>query len=149
MVGGAYYALTGIFSWSPMIASTPIGLLVALVLLANNIRDKDFDASVGISTITTNKDINQGLFYYKALLASTYIVTIILIITGTLSLFSLITFLTIKEALDILDTFKQGVPLNSDQITAQLALHYGVLIALGELINIFVMTNFLPLTSGF
>lgn len=140
MVGGAYYALTGIFSWSPMIASTPIGLLVALVLLANNIRDKDFDASVGISTITTNKDIYQVVLYYKVLLASTYIVTVILIINGTLSVFSLITFLTIKEAMEILKTFKQGVPLNSDQITAQLALHYGILIAVGELINILLTT---------
>lgn len=140
MVGGAYYALTGIFSWRPMIASTPIGLLVALVLLANNIRDKDFDATVGISTITTKKDVNQGVLYYKVLLASTYIVTIALIINGILALFSLITFLTIIEAMKIMKTFEQDIPLNSDQITAQLSLHYGVLLALGELINVLLTT---------
>jgi len=42
MVGGAFYAISGQFSWDPLLASTPIGLLIALVLLANNLRDKSF-----------------------------------------------------------------------------------------------------------
>ncbi|MCW4050945.1 MAG: prenyltransferase [Candidatus Bathyarchaeota archaeon] len=138
MVGGAYYALTGTFSWDPMFASIPIGLLVALVLLANNIRDKDFDASVGISTIMTSKNVSQGITYYKCLLASAYVATLVLIYTGTLSVFSIITFLTLKEALGILKTFDNEVPLTSDQITAQLALHFGVLLTVGEFIGIVI-----------
>lgn len=141
MVGGAFYALTGKLSWDPMIASVPIGLLVALVLLANNLRDRDFDSGVGISTITSNKDVKEGIGYYKALLASAYLVTLALIVTRTLSPFSIITFLTLKEAMGIVKVFNEEVPLTSDQITAQLALHYGVLVTLGEFINV-VFVNF-------
>jgi 1,4-dihydroxy-2-naphthoate octaprenyltransferase len=142
MVGGAYYALTGKLDLEPMIASTPIGLLVALVLLSNNLRDKDYDASVGIKTLTTNQDIRTGLTYFKILLASAYIATILLIVKRTLSPFSFLTFLTLKEALKIVKNFNVDIPFNSDQITAQLALHYGVLLTIGEFINIIYVANF-------
>jgi 1,4-dihydroxy-2-naphthoate octaprenyltransferase len=142
MVGGAYYALTGNISIDAMIASIPIGLLVALVLLANNLRDREFDASMGIITLTTNKAVEEGVFYYKALLASSYISTILIIVKGALSPFSLITFFTLKEATNIIRIIDEEVPPNSDQITAQLALHYGVLLTIGELINIIYITFF-------
>jgi len=70
MVGGAFYAITGVFSWDPLLAATPIGLIVVLVLLANNIRDKEFDAQLGISTIATNKQESIGMKYYTMILAS-------------------------------------------------------------------------------
>jgi 1,4-dihydroxy-2-naphthoate octaprenyltransferase len=142
MVGGAFYALTGKLSIDSMIASIPIGLLVALVLLANNLRDKEFDASIGITTITTDRDVREGVLYYKAILASAYLSTIILIIVGTLSPFSILTLLSLKEAMRIINTFNQEVPQTSDQITAQLALRFGVLLIIGEFINI-VSTTFL------
>lgn len=136
MVGGAYYALTGVVSLDAMMASVPIGLLVALVLLANNIRDREFDASVGISTLTTNKEEKQGIAYYKILLSSAYVATIVLIFTRILSPFSIIAFLTLRESYGIVEQFDVKIPLTSDQITAQLSLHYGVLLTLGELINL-------------
>jgi len=142
MVGGAFYAITGVFSWDPLLASVPIGLLVALVLLANNIRDKDFDAKVGISTIAIDEHETRGMNYYKALLALAYITTPILIYVGVFSPFVLITFLSIKEALGIVKEFSVKVPLTSDQQTAQLALHFGVLLTLGELLNVLYLLYF-------
>lgn len=136
MVGGAYYALTGVVSLYAMLASVPIGLLVSLVLLANNIRDREFDASVGISTLTTNKEEKQGVAYYKMLLSSAYVATIALILTGVLSPFSATIFLTTGEAYNIAKQFSEKLPLSSDQITAQLSLHFGVLLTLGEFINL-------------
>ncbi len=142
MVGGAFYAITGVFSWDPMFASVPIGLLVALVLLANNIRDKDYDAKVGISTVATDVQESTGMNYYKALLALAYITTIILIGVRIFSPFALISFISIKEALNIVKEFSAKVPLTSDQQTAQLALHFGVLLTLGELLNVLYYTYF-------
>ena len=142
MVGGAYYALTGVVSPYAMMASVPIALLVALVLLANNIRDREFDASVGISTLTTNKEEKQGLAYYKILLSSAYIATIVLIFAGVLSPFSLIAFLTLRESFNIVEQFSVKIPLTSDQITAQLSLHYGVLLTFGEFINLIYQSLF-------
>jgi len=136
MVGGAFYAITGVLSLSPMFASVPIGLLVALVLLANNIRDREFDANVGISTVATGKQESQGMLYYKALLAGAYISTIVLIVARILSPFAIISFISLGEALKIIKEFSVGVPLTSDQQTAQLALHFGVLLTLGELLGV-------------
>jgi 1,4-dihydroxy-2-naphthoate octaprenyltransferase len=140
MVGGAYYALTGSFSIDPMIAAIPIGLLVALVLLANNIRDREYDASVGISTIITYKKESQGVRYYKALLVTAYISNIVVIALGVLSPFSLISFLTLGKAYNIVMMFSEKVPQTSDMITAQLALHFGVLLTVGQFIGIAVQT---------
>jgi len=142
MVGGAYYALTGTVSLDAMMASVPIGLLVALVLLANNIRDREFDASVGISTLTTNKEEKQGFAYYKILLSSAYIATIVLIFARVLSPFSVIAFLTLRESYGIVKQFGVKIPLTSDQITAQLSLHYGVLLTLGEFLNLIIKSLF-------
>ena len=138
MVGGAFYAMTGVFSWDSLLAATPIGLLVVLVLLANNIRDKEFDAELGISTIATNKQESIGMKYYTGILASAYISTIILIALRIFSPFALISFVSVREALRILKEFNTKVPLNSDQQTAQLALHFGVLLTFGELLSVLV-----------
>ncbi|HEX9915980.1 MAG TPA: prenyltransferase [Candidatus Bathyarchaeia archaeon] len=140
MVGGAFYALTGVVSLAAMEASVPIGLLVALVLLANNIRDRSFDASVGISTVTTSKTERQGVTYYKALLASAYVVVVPLMLAGVLSPFSAIAFLSVPEAYGIAKAFSEKVPPTSDMITAQLALHFGVLLTLGEAMNLVYST---------
>jgi len=138
MGGGAFYAITGVFSWGPLLAATPIGLVVALVLLANNIRDKDYDAKMGIKNITIGKEESTGLGYYKALLASAYVTTGVLIAVRVFSPYAIISFLSIKEALNILNSFNEKIPLNADQLTAQLALHFGVLLTLGELLNVLI-----------
>jgi 1,4-dihydroxy-2-naphthoate octaprenyltransferase len=140
MVGGAYYAISGTFSWKPIFASIPIGLLVSLVLLANNLRDKEFDRKLGISTLATGINESQGMKYYKAILFSSYLITVLLILVRVFSPFALLSFLTIKEALNIVAIFNEKVPLTSDMITAQLTLHYGVLLTLGELINVILNT---------
>jgi 1,4-dihydroxy-2-naphthoate octaprenyltransferase len=142
MVGGAFFAITGVFSWDPLLASTPIGLLIALVLLANNIRDKEYDALVGISTIATGIQESKGMQYFKLLLALSYVSTVLLIIVDIFSPFVLITTLSLYEAKKIVDQFSVKVPLTADMQTAQFALHYGVLLTLGEFLNILYLTYF-------
>ena len=132
MVGGAFYAISGQFSWTPLLASIPIGLLVALVLLANNLRDKDYDAKVGINTLTTGIDEKTGMGYYTALLSSAYLSIIVLIAVNVFSPFAILSFASLPKALGILKEFNVKVPLTSDMQTAQLALQFGVLLTLGS-----------------
>jgi len=140
MVGGAFYAITGQFSWNPLLASTPIGLLIALVLLANNLRDRNYDANVGISTMATGSTEEQGMGYFKALTASAYLSVIVLMVLGIFSPFALLSFVSIKTAMQIIRQFSEKVPLTSDQQTAQLALQFGVLLTAGELLNVLYTT---------
>ena len=76
--------------------------------------------------------------YYTVILASAYISTIILIALRIFSPFALISFFSAVESLRILKEFNTKVPLNSDQQTAQLALHFGVLLTFGELLSVLV-----------
>jgi 1,4-dihydroxy-2-naphthoate octaprenyltransferase len=130
MVGGSYYVLTGSIDYASMLVSTPIGLLVSLVLLANNLRDVEYDREVGVSTIVHSKA--QGLNLYKGLLLVIYASTIALVAARLLSPLSLVTLYTVKEAKGIVDVFEEEVPPVADPMTAGLALHFGLLLLAGE-----------------
>ena len=133
MVGGSYYVLTGSFAYGPMLVSTPIGLLVSLVLLANNLRDVEYDREVGVATIVHSKA--QGLNLYKGLLLVIYASTIALVAAQLLSPLSLVTLYTVREAKGIVDVFKVEVPPVADPMTAGLALHFGLLLLAGEVVG--------------
>lgn len=135
MVGGSYFVISGELPPDPILASIPVGILVALVLLANNIRDVEYDGKVGITTIAVKLGRERALKLYEALLALAYISTALLIAIKVLSVWSLMTLLTLPRAINIVKTFRKEVPDAADPITAQLTLNYGALLILGELIG--------------
>jgi 1,4-dihydroxy-2-naphthoate octaprenyltransferase len=51
MLLGAYVVQTGRIAWEPLIASVPVGILVALILYVNEIPDRSGDAQVGKRTL--------------------------------------------------------------------------------------------------
>jgi 1,4-dihydroxy-2-naphthoate polyprenyltransferase len=53
MIGGAYYVLAERLTWEVILASLPIGSLVAAILHANNVRDVDLDRRAGKVTLAT------------------------------------------------------------------------------------------------
>ncbi len=130
MVGGSYYVVAGTIDYASMLVSTPIGLLVALVLLANNLRDVEYDREVGVETIVHSKA--QGLNLYKGVLLLIYASTIALVAAQLLSPLSLVTLYTVREAKGIVDVFEVEVPPVADPMTAGLALHFGLLLLAGE-----------------
>ena len=132
MVGGAFYAITGALEWKPFLAAVPTGLFVSLVLLANNIRDKEFDAHHGIKTIATNKDTPTGISIYSLVLVAAYASTLALIAVGFLSPFTFITLLSAVEARRLLKGFHEEFPPNADQLTSQLMTRFSLLLLAGE-----------------
>jgi 1,4-dihydroxy-2-naphthoate octaprenyltransferase len=95
---------------------------------------------MGIKTITTDRTTEEGFTFYKILLASAYLSTIVLMAVGLLSIFSVIVFITAIEVRNIVKQFSEKIPLNSDQITSQLTLHFGLLLVSGELFNLLLRT---------
>ena len=51
MLLGAYVVQTGRLAWEPLIASVPVGILVALILYVNEIPDRSGDAQAGKRTL--------------------------------------------------------------------------------------------------
>lgn len=123
---GAYLVQTGTLSLLPVIVALPIGLFVALVLLANNIRDIEYDGSVRMRTIPVMVGKRGGVTVYNSILLVAYLLVPVFIVSGILSPWSLLVFLTSPGALSLGRTMKGQVPDAADPMTASLALRYSV-----------------------
>jgi 1,4-dihydroxy-2-naphthoate octaprenyltransferase len=73
MVGGAFYVLTEQLTWAAAVASLPIGLLVAAILHANNVRDIDLDRAAGKVTLATLLGRRAAGVEYCGLVFGTYL----------------------------------------------------------------------------
>jgi len=135
---GAFMVQTGGFSLSPMLAAVPIGLFVALVLLANNIRDIGYDGSMKTRTIAVVLGVKGAEKLYVALLAGSYLFVLLGILARLLPIWSLAVFLTAPGALRLVGMFGGPVPDNADPRTAALALQFALLYMVSLIIQIFV-----------
>jgi 1,4-dihydroxy-2-naphthoate octaprenyltransferase len=130
MVLGAYFVQRQEFSMKALWISIPFGILVALVLLANNIRDIDHDQSKGISTIAIVLGQRKGLTLYFILILAAYIGIVLMSILGPLYLWSLIVLLSVPLALKLFRLMEKQIPDDADARTAQLDTAFGLLLVL-------------------
>ena len=137
---GAYAVQTGSVSWVPVIATVPVGILVALVLLANNIRDIAYDGSVNTRTIAVRLGERGAVKFYDWLLASAYAFVAAEVLAGFVSVWSVLVFLTLPGAMKLWRMFQGSVPDNADPRTAAVALQFSLLymasLALAILIHV-------------
>jgi 1,4-dihydroxy-2-naphthoate octaprenyltransferase len=138
---GAFMVQTGSFSLAPMFAAVPIGLFVALVLLANNIRDIEYDGSMKMRTIAVVIGARSAEELYAALVAAAYLFVVLGVLGRLLPLWSLVVFLTAPGALGLVRMFHGPVPDNADPRTAALALQFALLYMASLIIQIFVPIN--------
>ena len=126
MVEGAYYVQRGMFSTKALWVSLPFGVLVALVLLANNIRDIDHDHSRRIRTLAIILGRRIGLHAYLILMLLAY--AGILALAGTLTPWVLIIFITLPIAVKLQRQMNCDVPADADAQTAKLDTAFGLLL---------------------
>jgi 1,4-dihydroxy-2-naphthoate octaprenyltransferase len=128
MVEGAYYVQRQALSLQAFWVSLPFGILVALVLLANNIRDIDHDRSRGIRTIAILLGRRSGLNAYLALMVLAYAGILALALTGVLTMWVLIIFASLPLAVRLLRQMSRAIPANADALTAKLDTAFGLLL---------------------
>ena len=138
VVSGAYYVQKGEFSFQAVWISIPIGILVALVLLANNIRDIQFDSQVGIDTMATLLGRRWAIRLYQFLLIGVYVATVLLILCGLLGFWSFLTLLSLPLGLTLVRMSRKEVPDDADARTAQLDGAFGVLFVIAIVLERFV-----------
>lgn len=136
MVSGAYYVQTGRISLKPLLISIPLGLLVALVLLANNLRDRDYDMEAGVETVATLLDREDALILYSLLIVAVYSTLGYLVLGGILGLWGLLGFLSLPMAYKLVRTFFQAIPDDADARTARLEVSFAGLLS----VSLFVET---------
>jgi 1,4-dihydroxy-2-naphthoate octaprenyltransferase len=138
MVEGAYYVQRQTLSMQAFWVSLPFGILVALVLLANNIRDIDHDRSRGIRTIAILLGHRLGMSAYLALMVLAYAGILVLALSGVLTLWVLIIFATLPLAIQLLRQMTRAIPANADALTAKLDTAFGLLLVGSLIIEVLV-----------
>jgi 1,4-dihydroxy-2-naphthoate polyprenyltransferase len=144
IVTGTFYALTGTYSPVALYASIPLGLLIAGILQANNLRDIIHDRKANIKTLATIFGEGFAKAEYLFLIIGAYLTVIILVVTHVLSPWSLLVLLSLPPAIKNMNSIK-GVKVDDtakiamlDAQTAQLTLMFGVLLSISIIITKFV-----------
>lgn len=130
MVEGAYYVQRQQFSQEAFWISIPFGVLVALVLLSNNIRDIARDRKNAIRTLPILIGKENGIRLYATLIIMAYLAILVMSLIGLLHLWSLIVLASIPLAFRLLRQMEEHVPEDADARTAQFDTAFGVLLVL-------------------
>lgn len=136
-VTGSYFAITGRYSSAALVASIPIGFLVAAILHANEWRDLSEDARAGIATLSGAVGARRAHYLYVALVTGAYLATGIatiarvLPVTAMLVLLSLPVFVSVIRASELGASGQVRALSMIDMKTAQLHMYFGALLAIG------------------
>ena len=126
MVEGAYAVQRNALSWRALWICIPFGVLVALVLFANNFRDTAYDARQGIKTLPILIGAKASMAVYIGLIAAAYAAILVMVGVGVLSPWGLLVLLSLPKAVSLIRTFLKKVPDAADAMTAQLDTIFGI-----------------------
>jgi 1,4-dihydroxy-2-naphthoate polyprenyltransferase len=132
MTLGGYMAQTGSFSWKAMAIGAPAGLLTALILYTNNLRDMKTDRAAGLRTLPMFFKPTAARLLALILLVIPYGLMGFFIVAGTLPAAVLVIFLSLPLAVVRAVRLWKG-PVDSSLVVgvAQLHLLFGLLFAGG------------------
>ena len=138
MVEGAYAVQRQMLSMKAFYISIPFGILVALVLFANNMRDIDYDARHNIKTLGIILGIRRSYILFTGLIVAAYACVLGMIVLEILSLWGFLIFLSVPSAWSLLKTFRQKIPDMADALTAQFDTVFGILLITAMLLQAMV-----------
>lgn len=141
IIGISYFIQTGTVTKEVVFVSLPVVLFIASIMLSNNIRDLDGDKSSGRKTIAILIGRKNALIFLASLFIIAYAITLTLIIAKILPLWSLLTLLSGKKAVDVITGFR-GKTLPLEMMPAMAATGktntiYGFLLGISLLISRF------------
>lgn len=131
----AFYIQTGIITTNSVILSIPISILVAGILLANNIRDAEGDMKKGRRTIAIRLGQSKATFLLGGMFVMSFVLVAVFILFKCAPLLVLISFISIPNAVRSIRVFRskhtpaEMMPAMKDVST--LHLRFGLLFTLG------------------
>jgi 1,4-dihydroxy-2-naphthoate octaprenyltransferase len=128
MVEGAYAVQRQSLSLKPFLVSIPFGILVALVLFANNMRDIAYDSRQNVKTLGIVMGLKNSFLIFAGMILAAYIYVFGMIVLGMMSVWGLIIFLSVPKAWSLLKTFQHKIPDMADALTAQFDTVFGLLL---------------------
>lgn len=135
MVLGSYYVQTQSLSWEVFLFSIPIGLLVAAILFANNLRDMEKDLSNNKRTLANISGRRASRWEYVFLVGGSFVSIILLVLFGVAPAFTLLALITLPSAVSLIRTASlYDAPERLNKVvrgTATLHQHFGWLVIAG------------------
>ena len=142
IVLGAYYVQVEHWSWDAFLASLPIGLLVAAILHANNVRDIENDRRNGKWTLAALAGRPLADYEFIALTIGAFAVVFIMIVADAAPWTVLVTWLALPLAIQLVRmewSARSARALNGVLAqTAGLHMVFGALLALGFAIAVWM-----------
>ncbi len=142
MVLPAWYIQGAEGFWTPLLASLPVGCMVAGILHGNDLRDIGYDNSAGISTPASGLGLSGSIILYKALYVGAYLILGALVLFKVLDYFALLPLLALPpvyKTLRGLNAQSERSRIQSLELTSgKLHFLFGLLLTLGVAISIFV-----------
>lgn len=139
MIEGAYAVQRQALSAKALLVSIPFGVLVGLVLFANNMRDIAHDSRQNVKTLGIILGKTRSYQLFTGLIVLAYVYVLGLIVADVLSLWGLLIFLSVPHAMGLLKTFRTEIPDRADALTAQYDTVFGMLLILAIFLEAFVM----------
>ncbi len=135
MVVGSYYLQRHMVTLPVVLASLPVGFLVAAILHANNLRDLDSDRQIGKRTLATLLGREGARIEYYILIGGTYLSLVVLAVLGIapwLALISAATLPTAVRLVRIVASETEAAALHPVlRQTARLHMQFGSLLLVG------------------
>ncbi len=138
MILGAYYVMAVRLDWTPVLVGFPVGLMVAAILHANNVRDIESDAAVNKRTLAVMLGPRAARIEYAALVGGAYTAVALLILVGVIPITAAVVLVTLPEALRLIRLVTENTDpqlLHQAQgRTARLHGAFGLWLAIGWLV---------------
>ncbi len=135
MIEGAYVVQRQALSVKALWISIPFGILVALVIFANNMRDIAYDSRHNVKTVSILLGKNGSFLLFSGLIMLAYAFVIGMIFAGIISIWGLLIFLSVPHAFMLLRSFSKKIPDGADALTAKFDTVFGILLILAILIE--------------
>lgn len=140
----SFYIQTGTVTMTSVLLAVPIAILVAGILMANNIRDLDGDKEKGRRTLAILLGRKRAVAFLTGMFAVAYIWIVGLMLFRVESAWLLIVFFSLPKAFQAAKLFKgktQSIQLMpAMKATAQMHMLFGMLLSLGLILD-FVLTT--------
>jgi 1,4-dihydroxy-2-naphthoate polyprenyltransferase len=137
MVMASYYVQVQQLTWASLYASLPVGLLVANILHANNMRDIENDRRARKITIAGLVGRPAADYILYALVIAAYSVVAVCAAAGALSSWALLVVFSLPATVSMLKKLAEREPARMNPLVrgaSMLHLQFGALLALGFLV---------------
>jgi len=131
---GSYYVQAQTFSWIPVIASIPVGLLIMLVLYINEFQDYNADRSVEKNHWVVRLGRERASVWYAIFLAATYLSVIVAVVVSAIPVWALVVLVTLPLAVKAVKIARVNYDspqklVGANALTIQLHLAIGLILS--------------------